>query len=68
MIIEVDFCDHWKVESLVSQCGESAVRCLLRLWSFCQMRKTDVISSAQLEAIAKWKFFERKNENENFNF
>ena len=55
MIIEVDFCDHWKVESLVSQCGESAVRCLLRLWSFCQMRKTDVIPATQLEAIAKWK-------------
>lgn len=54
MIIETDFCDHWKIESIVNKCGESAVRCLLRLWSFCQLRKTDIIAEDKLEAIAKW--------------
>lgn len=54
MIIETDFPDHWKIEALISSCGESALRCLLRLWAFAQIRKSDLLPKKQLEAIAKF--------------
>lgn len=54
MIIETDFPDHWKIEALISSCGESALRCLLRLWAFAQIRKSDLLPKKQLEAISKF--------------
>ena len=54
MIIETDFPDHWKIEARISSCGESALRCLLRLWAFAQIRKSDLLPKKQLEAIAKY--------------
>lgn len=54
MIIETDFPDHWKIEAIISSCGESALRCLLRLWAFAQIRKSDLLPKKQLEAIAKF--------------
>lgn len=54
MIIETDLPDHWKIEALISSCGESALRCLLRLWAFAQIRKSDLLPKKQLEAISKF--------------
>lgn len=54
MIIETDLPDHWKIEALILSCGESALRCLLRLWAFAQIRKSDLLPKRQLEAIAKF--------------
>lgn len=54
MIIETDFPDHWKCEALIASCGEVALRCLLRLWAFAQIRKSDLLPKKQLEAIAKF--------------
>ncbi len=58
MIIDPDFPDHWKTQLLVELSGdEIAVRCLLRLWSFCQTRKRWVFTEmtpAKLKSICKW--------------
>lgn len=58
MIVEPDFCDHWKTELLVKRSGsENAVRCLLRFWSHCQSRKKwnfEDMSPAKLACICKW--------------
>ncbi len=58
MIIEPDFPDHWKTEMLVQLSGdEIAVRCLIRLWAYCQYRKRwefkDMIP-VKMKGICKW--------------
>lgn len=57
MILETDFADHWKTQRLVSICGAEAVLCLLRIWSYCQLRKRWKFDDSQasiIEWIGKW--------------
>lgn len=58
MIVEPDFPDHWKTQLLISLTGEpTAPMLLLRLWAFCQQRKTchftDLTNEA-LAAVCRW--------------
>lgn len=57
MIIEPDFPDHWKVQHLAHRLqSEAAVRCLLRLWAYCQQRRQTLFSFEPivLAAICRW--------------
>ncbi len=58
MIIESDFIDHWKTEQLVGRCGPEGALCLIRLWSQCEIRKTDRLKAKtpeEIECIARWR-------------
>ena len=54
MIVTADFIEHWKTSMLIQNCDCEGVLCILRLWSFCQTRKTDILPASQIEHIAKW--------------
>ena len=62
MIVEPDFLEHWKTLALTQMLEDSsAPLCMIRLWTHCHNRRTDVIcegskvSSARiLAAIARW--------------
>ena len=54
MIVTADFIEHWKTSMLIQNCDCEGVSCILRLWSFCQTRKTDILPASQIEHIAKW--------------
>ena len=54
MIVTADFIEHWKTSMLMQNCDCEGVLCILRLWSFCQTRKTDILPASQIEHIAKW--------------
>ena len=54
MIVTADFIEHWKTSMLIQNCDCEGVSCILRLWSFCQTRKTDILPTSQIEHIAKW--------------
>ena len=54
MIVTADFIEHWKTSMLIQDCDCEGVSCILRLWSFCQTRKTDILPTSQIEHIAKW--------------
>jgi len=54
MILEPDFLDHWKTRNLIRLLGdELAPLYLIRLWSHCQLRRTDrlKINSEELALI-----------------
>ena len=58
MIIESDFIDHWKTEQLTGRCGAEGALCLIRLWSQCEIRKTDRLKAKtpeEIECIARWR-------------
>lgn len=58
VIVQADFPDHWKTDLLVKLTGsETAVRCLLRFWAHCQMRKQwkfQGFTPAILAGVCKW--------------
>jgi hypothetical protein len=57
MIVEPDFPDHWKVQLLVTRLqSEAGVRCLLRLWAYCQARRDDCFPFTPdvLAAVCRW--------------
>ena len=57
MIVEQDFCDHWKTQMLVNLLGDNAAPVyVLRLWAHCQNRKAwefDLTPDA-LKAVCRW--------------
>lgn len=58
VIVEPDFCDHWKTQMLIDLTGDAAAPVyLLRLWAHCQNRRqwqfTDV-SPAALKALCRF--------------
>ena len=56
MILSPDFCDHYKTKILIRLAGYEGVFCLLKLWSQCQFRKSEVIEKSPeiISAIAGW--------------
>ena len=58
MIVQPDFCDHWKTRHVVKGSGsEAAVRAILRLWGHCQQRRRWVfpdLTPVMLAAICGW--------------
>lgn len=59
MIIDPDFLDHWRTQQLIDELGgdELAPIYILRIWSHCQRRKSDVfnIPLSGLKALCKYK-------------
>ena len=39
--LKTTWVDHWKTELLAQRCGDSAPRCLLRLWSWARVHRPD---------------------------
>jgi len=58
MIIEPDFLDHWKTRLLMRLLEtDSAPNYVIRLWSHCQTRKTNIFpewSPAILSSVCRW--------------
>lgn len=59
MIVDPDFCDHWKTRLLVGQLDgdEAAPVYVLRLWSHCQNRRQDTfenLPAAALKALCRY--------------
>ena len=59
MIVEPDFPDHWKTQLLIQLTGdEAAPMHVIRLWAFCQQRKScrfEDLSIEALAAVCRWK-------------
>jgi hypothetical protein len=57
--VGIDFADHPKTKRLIRTCGEEAVRCLLRLWSWSSISRpsgdlSDLLPE-EIEDQARWK-------------
>lgn len=52
MIVETDFLDHWKTQTLIRVLNDPLAPCyLLRLWAHCQQRKEYRFDSAKLSPM-----------------
>jgi hypothetical protein len=58
MIVQPDFCDHWKTQSLIRMTKDPAAPLMvIRLWAHCQQRKAWVFPGMRdevLAAICRW--------------
>jgi hypothetical protein len=57
--VDVGFLDHWKTETLISECGADSVLSLIRIWIFAAQNKPTGrlfgIKSTMIERVAKWR-------------
>ena len=57
--VDVGFLDHWKTETLISECGADSVLSLIRIWIFAAQNKPtgklDGIKTTMIERVAKWR-------------